>query len=136
MMSALERSIRATTWNTPGVLTAIASAWLDDGTVDKLEAQKRADAQTRQALASELLAGLQYIRHPSSYFIWLPLAEDARADQIAMALLREQICVSTAEPFAVCSHVPHAIRLALGSVSMPVLRQALLKVKWVIEAYT
>ncbi|MEO4016653.1 PLP-dependent aminotransferase family protein [Pseudomonas rossensis] len=133
---ALERTIRATTWNTPGVLTAIASTWLDDGTVMQLEAEKRQDAQARQTMAAEVLAGLPCIRHPSSYFLWLPLSEDARADQIAAALLREKVAVSTAEPFATSAHVPHAIRLALGSAEMGALREALEKVKWVIGAYS
>lgn len=133
---ALERTIRATTWNTPGVLTAIASTWLDDGTVMQLEAEKRRDAQARQAMAAEVLAGLACVRHPSSYFLWLPLSEDARADQIAMALMRENVAVSTAEPFATSAHVPHAIRLALGSAEMGALREALEKVKWVIGAYS
>ena len=132
---ALERTIRATTWNTPGVLTAIASTWLDDGTVMQLEEEKRKDAQARQALAAQVLAGLRYISHPSSYFLWLPLPEDARADQIAMELMREQVAVSIAEPFAISVHVPHAIRLALGSVEMDMLRQALEKVKRVVGAY-
>lgn len=136
MISALERTIRATVWNTPGVMTAIASAWLDDGTVSKLEAEKRADAQARQAIADDLLDGLRYVRHPSSYFLWLPLSEDARADQIAMALMREQVSVSTAQPFATSAHVPHAIRLALGSVDMDTLREALVKVKRVVGAYS
>jgi DNA-binding transcriptional MocR family regulator len=133
---ALERTIRATTWNTPGVLTAIASTWLDDGTVMQLEAEKRKDAQARQAIAAHVLAGLRYISHPSSYFLWLPLPEDARADQIAMELMREQVAVSIAEPFAISVHVPHAIRLALGSVDLDTLRQALVKVKRVVGAYT
>jgi DNA-binding transcriptional MocR family regulator len=135
-VSALERTIRATTWNTPGVLTAIACAWLDDGTVMQLEAEKRRDAQARQIIAGEVLAGLPCVRHPSSYFLWLPLSEDARADQIAMALMRENISVSTAEPFAISAHVPHALRLALGSVEVEALRGALERVKWVVGAYS
>lgn len=134
-VAGFERTIMATTWNTPGVMTAIATAWLDDGTVMKLEAQKRADAQARQTLAREQLAGLRIISHPSSYFIWLPLTEDARADRIAMALMREQVSVSPAEPFAITTHVPHAIRLALGSVDTESLRQALMKVKRVVGYY-
>ena len=70
-----------------------------------------------QALAAELLQGLTCIGHPSSYFLWLPLPEDVRADQIVVELVHQQISVTTAEPFAVSAHVPHAIRLALGSVS-------------------
>jgi len=64
--------------------------------------------------------------------LWLPLAEDARADQVAMALQRQGVSVSTAEPFAVSTHVPHALRLALGSVDMPALREALLKVRNIV----
>ncbi|WP_433589833.1 PLP-dependent aminotransferase family protein [Pseudomonas koreensis] len=132
---ALERIIRATTWNTPGVMTALACGWLDDGTVSLLEQQKRHDAKARQLLAAEMLQGLTCIGHPSSYFLWLPLPEDVRADQMVVELMHEQISVTTAEPFAVSAHVPHAIRLALGSVPMAVLRQALITVRKVIAAY-
>lgn len=132
---ALERVIRATTWNTPGIMTAIACGWLDDGTVTLLEDQKRNDAKARQALAAEVLQGLPSIGHPASYFLWLPLPEDVRADQIVVELMHEQISVTTAEPFSVSSHVPHAIRLALGSVDREVLRQALSKIRKVIGAY-
>jgi DNA-binding transcriptional MocR family regulator len=64
------------------------------------------------------------------------LGEEARADQIAMALMREQVSVSPAEPFAISTHVPHAIRLALGSVDMDSLREALVKVKRVVGYYS
>ncbi|MBP3997952.1 PLP-dependent aminotransferase family protein [Pseudomonas koreensis] len=134
-VAALERIIRATTWNTPGVMTAIACGWLDDGTVNLLEAQKRSDAQARQALAAQILEGLSTVGHPSSYFLWLPLPEDIRADHIVVELMHEQVSVTTAEPFTVSTHVPHAIRLALGSVDMLALRQALLKVRQVVGAY-
>ena len=132
---ALERTIMATVWNAPGVMTALAAAWIEDGTVLQLEAQKRQDARARQAIAAEVLAGLDYIAHPASYFLWLALGEDVRADQIAMALARENISVSTAEPFSVSDHVPHAIRLALGSVDKGALRAALLRVRWVVAGY-
>src|SRR5690606_39032321 len=103
----------------------------EDGTVERLEAEKRADAQARQAIAREVLAGMPCVTHPTSYFLWLPLADDARAEQIAAALMREQVAVSTAQPFATTSHVPRALRLALGSVDLDTLRAALAKVRWV-----
>ncbi|WP_226457657.1 aminotransferase-like domain-containing protein [Pseudomonas sp. AF03-9] len=131
-VKAVERTIMATTWNVPGVMSAIAVGWIEDGTVAQLEAQKREDARARQALAAQVLTGLDYLSHPSSYFLWLPLPEEARADQVAMALQRENVSVSTAEPFAVGAHVPHALRLALGSVAMPMLREALVKVRAVV----
>ncbi len=136
LVPTLERTLRATTWNAPGVLTAIATAWLDDGTVDRLEAQKRQDAQARQALAAKVLKGLRSVSHPCSYFVWLPLAEQARADTITQALLREHVSVSTAEPFSTSTHVPHALRLALGSVDMQSLEAALRCVKRVVEFHS
>jgi DNA-binding transcriptional MocR family regulator len=125
LVPTLERVIRATTWHTPGLTAAIACRWLEDGTVDRLEAQKRNDARLRQSIAAEILAGMPYIGNPSSYFLWLPLAQDARLDRIATALADRRVAVSTAEPFATTPTVPHALRLALGSVSIPDLRDAL-----------
>lgn len=129
----LERAIRSTTWNTPGVMTAIACGWLDDGTVTRLESEKRRDAKIRQAIAADVLARLHCVCHPTSYFVWLPLSEEVRADQVATALMRDRISVSTAEPFATSAQVPHAIRLALGSVELGTLRDALERVKRAID---
>jgi len=128
-ITAIERAIRATTWNTPGVLTSIACGWIDDGTVARLEIEKRQDARNRQSIARRVLRGVQHVAHPASYFLWLPLAEDLRADQVALALMRSRISVSTAEPFATTRQVPHALRLALGSVETDALTDALGTVK-------
>ena len=49
--------------------------------------------------------------------------------------LRETISVSTGEPFSTTKDTPHAIRLALGSVTLDVLAHSLDQVKRVIDAY-
>jgi len=134
LVPAIERAIRVTTWNTPAITTAIACRWLDDGTVGRLEARKRDDARTRQSIARDAFAGLPLVGHPSSYFVWLPLPEGARADRIAASLARQRISVSTAEPFATSAHIPQAIRLALGSAELHGLRQALSEVREVVDA--
>jgi DNA-binding transcriptional MocR family regulator len=133
LVPAIERAIRVTTWNTPAIITAMACRWLDDGTVGRLEVRKREDARTRQSIARDALAGLPLVGHPSSYFSWLPLPEDARADRVAASLARRGISVSTAEPFATSAHIPQAIRLALGSAELGSLRQALREVREVVE---
>ncbi|WP_018219737.1 aminotransferase-like domain-containing protein [Salinispora pacifica] len=126
---ALERAIRATTWNTPALTTAIICRWLEDGTADQLEAQKRDDARARQALARQELAGLPLISHPSSYFAWLPLPDDARADRLTATLARHHISVTTAQPFTTTVHTPQAIRLALGSTDLDSLQSTLRTVR-------
>ncbi|MCK2241350.1 MULTISPECIES: PLP-dependent aminotransferase family protein [unclassified Crossiella] len=132
-VAAIARVIRATTWSTPALATEIACRWLADGTVDRLEARKRADASARQAIAREVFDGLRVTGHPASYFLWLPLAESARADRIAATLARQHIAVSTAEAFAATTQVPQALRLALGSIGLPDLRQTLSEVRRVVE---
>ena len=133
LVPAIERAIRVTTWNTPAMTTAIACRWLDDGTVGRLEAAKRADAGTRQSIARDALAGLSLVGHPSSYFVWLPLAQDARADRIAAFLAGKGISVATAEPYATSAPAPQALRLALGSADLDSLRQALAVVREAVE---
>ncbi|WP_445259027.1 aminotransferase-like domain-containing protein [Nocardioides aurantiacus] len=118
LVPALERAIRATTWNTPALTATIACRWMADGTVDRLERKKRADAAQRQELARAALGDLPHVGHPASYFLWLPLPEGARADRVVAHLAEHRISVSTAEPFATTRHVPRAVRLALGSAPL------------------
>jgi len=131
--AALERTIRATAWNTPSLITQLVSEWIQEGTVSRLERLKRRDARQRQSIARTQLAPLHIIGHPASYFLWLPLSEEIRAEQVASQLLKVNISVSTAEPFSTTSHTPQAIRLALGSVSQEALLPALTRVREVIE---
>ncbi len=135
-VAQLERTIRATIWNTPALMTAMACNWLEDGTITRLEEEKREDARARQKIAREVLKGLELVGHPAAYFIWLPLPEEVRADQVVMTLMRDNISVSTAEPFATTGHVPHALRLALGSVALDRLPAVLKTVRQAIEAYS
>lgn len=132
-MPAIERAIRATTWNTPAITTAIATRWLEDGTVARLEDEKRADATRRQAIADATLMPLQQQKHPASYFTWLPLPDSARVDRIAATLAKQRISVSTAEPFAITENPPQAIRLALGSTDLASLTDALTTVRRTID---
>ncbi|MBE3107523.1 PLP-dependent aminotransferase family protein [Klebsiella pneumoniae] len=129
----IERAIRATTWNTPTLISSLICAWIEDGTVARFEMQKRQDARQRQQVAREVLCGLPVVSHPDSYFVWLPLGEESRADRLANALMERRISVSTAEPFCVSATIPQALRIALGSVPLDSLRQALLSVRDAVE---
>ncbi|HCB0012269.1 TPA: PLP-dependent aminotransferase family protein [Klebsiella pneumoniae] len=129
----IERAIRATTCNTPTLISSLICAWIEDGTVARFETQKRQDARQRQQVAREVLCGLPVVSHPDSYFVWLPLGEESRADRLANALMERRISVSTAEPFCVSATIPQALRIALGSVPFDSLRPALLSVRDAVE---
>lgn len=129
----LERIIRATTWNTPALMTALVCRWIEDGTLAELEQAKRQDASARQTLARNIFHDWHCISHEASSFLWLQLPEDVRSEQVVSALLSRQIAVATAEPFATTTHIPNAIRMALGSVDFEQLDPALKTVKQVID---
>lgn len=129
MIPALERAIRVSTWSTPSLTVTLGCRWIESGLVDSLEEQKRNDARRRQQLAARVLKGCDYQAYPSSYFLWLKLPEGLRADAVVSALEQQGITVTSAEPFATTAHVPQALRLALGSIGLPLLQQALEKVR-------
>ncbi len=128
----LERIIRATTWNTPALMTALVCRWIEDGTLAELEQAKRQDAFARQSIARSVFHDIDYTSHEVSSFIWLQLPEDVRAEQVVSVLLGRQIAVATAEPFATTRHIPRAIRLALGSIEFDQLKPTLETVRQVI----
>lgn len=128
MMPALEQAIRVSIWNTPSITVALSCRWIESGIMDALEDKKRRDARERQALARNILRHGTIAAHPSSYFLWLQLPEGLRAEEIARQLNEEGVLVTTAEPFSALSHAPQALRLALGSIPLPVLKEALAKV--------
>jgi DNA-binding transcriptional MocR family regulator len=133
LLPRINHAIRATVWNTPSLVSSLCCGWLQDGTVARLEQEKRRDARARQAIAVRVLAGLDTRSHPGAYFVWLPMPAEVRADTVAMRLQQQGILVSTAAPYAMAGQAPHAIRLALGSVSHEGLRQALERVAAVVD---
>lgn len=130
------RVIRATSWNTAAVLTAMTCKWIEDGTLKQLEVEKREDAKERQKIAQKVFCNMDYASHSHSYFLWLPLPEEVRTDQLIASLLAQNIAVSGAEPFATTHFTPHAIRLALASIALEMLEACLIKVKETIELHT
>lgn len=127
--------IRASFWSLPSLITSMATRWMQDGTVKRLEDEHRHDAKLRQAIAREVFAGMEITAHPTSLFVWLRLPPDLRADRLAMALADQQIAVSKAEAYAATRHAPQALRLGLGSVPLERLATVLTQVREVIEAY-
>ena len=129
MIPALEMAIRVTSWNTPSLTVALACRWIESGEVDALEDGKRHDARERQRAARSVLRGCDVTSHPSSYYLWLSLPQGLRADEVAAELQGDGVSVVTAAPFATTRHVPQALRLAIGTVSLERLKLALAKVR-------
>ncbi|MBB5084152.1 aminotransferase-like domain-containing protein [Nonomuraea endophytica] len=128
------RSLRAAAWGAPGLITALATTWIADGTVTRLEKLRRQDAAARQDIARAALSGMDVTAHPASYLVWLGLEPHQRPDRVAAALAEEGILVSTADAFATGPYRPHALRLALGTPPRAELGPALRRLRATIEA--
>ncbi|GID07076.1 MULTISPECIES: PLP-dependent aminotransferase family protein [Pseudomonas] len=133
MMPALEQAIRVSTWSTPSLTVALACRWIDSGEVDNLEEQKRLDARQRQDLARQILKSCELVAHPASYYLWLRLPEGLRAETVVAELERKGVQVTSADPFATTTHVPPALRVAMGSISLDVLKRALETLREVVD---
>jgi DNA-binding transcriptional MocR family regulator len=133
-VASVTRSLRVAAWGAPGLVTALATGWLADGTVTQWEKDRRGDAAARQNIARTALAGLDFTAHPVSYVTWLSLEPHQRADHVAAVLAEAGILVSTADAFATGPYRPRALRLALATPSRDELRTALYRLRDAIEA--
>jgi DNA-binding transcriptional MocR family regulator len=104
-----------------------------NGTVARQEQWLREDARRRQAVARERLHGMAMVAHPSSLFVWLPLPEGLRMDQVVSALAADGIAASKAEAYATTRHAPHALRLGLSSMPLARVGPVLAQVRAIIE---
>jgi DNA-binding transcriptional MocR family regulator len=131
---AVTRSMRVAAWGAPGLISALATGWIADGTVERLEKVRRQDAAARQDIARAALAGMDVTAHPTSYLVWLGLEPHQRPDHVAAVLAQEGILVSTAEAFVTGPYRPRALRLALGTPPLGELGPALHRLREAVEA--
>ncbi|UWQ32315.1 PLP-dependent aminotransferase family protein [Leisingera sp. M527] len=134
--AALLEAIRATTWNTPALISALVTGWIEDGTLEKSEEARRQDGAARQSLCREVFGEASVISHRNAGFAWLPLEKGARAQPIVTRLKDQGISVSGADAFATAAAAPQALRLAFGGLPMAELRGTLETVRQAVQAET
>ncbi len=135
MIEPLSTSLRATIWMAAPLMAEIASAWIRDGTADKLVEQKRTEAAARQEVAARQLEGFRLDAHPLSFHLWLHLPEPWRSNEFTAQLKRRGVLVTPSEAFVPGrEEAPHAVRICLGSPrSRTQLESALAVVRDVLE---
>jgi DNA-binding transcriptional MocR family regulator len=109
-------SVRSGGWTASGYAFAAAQRMMADGTASELVRLKRADAQRRQGIAAERLAGFEIQANPKSYHLWLTLPPHWRSQTFVAAAARRDIALTPSSTFAVSpGHAPNAVRLALAA---------------------
>ncbi len=119
-------SVRSGGWTPSGYSFAAAQRMMADGTAAELVRLKRIDAQRRQQIAAERLAGFEIQANPNSYHLWLTLPPQWRSQTFVTAAARRDIALTPSSTFAVSpGHAPNAVRLALAAPRIDQLEAAL-----------
>ncbi len=118
MVDRLAAAVSATTFMAAPPMAELVTAWLADGTADKVMEWKRNEARARQKSARRALASFDYRAHPASPHGWLTIPEPwCVSDFVAQAAMRG-VLISPADDFAAGRATStHAVRLCLGPVA-------------------
>lgn len=124
----LTLAIRATTWNAPGIVTALVTGWIEEGVLIESEENRRISGRKRQEMCRKTLTGTEIVSHPNASFAWLPLRNGRRADPMISRLMSKGVVVSGGDAFAVSDAVPQGLRIAFGGTNESELEGALVKI--------
>lgn len=106
--------LRATSLMAPPLMTALASRWILDGTLDLLARAIRAENGARQGLACAALKGLAFAADPHGHHVWLRLPAHWRAADFAEHADRAGVSIVAGAAFAIGTPGQEAVRLSLG----------------------
>jgi DNA-binding transcriptional MocR family regulator len=126
LRESIMASVRSGGWTASGYAFAAAQRMMADGTAAELVRLKRIDAQRRQQIAAERLAGFEIQANPKSYHLWLTLPPHWRSQTFVAAAARRDIALTPSSTFAMSpGHAPNAVRLALAAPRIDQLDAAL-----------
>ena len=113
--AAMGNALRASVQMPVGLMVALVTRWLHDGSAAGCIAAVRSEAAARQALAAQALAQHGYSAHPNGHHIWVRLPGAWSRPEFTAHLQRQGLAVVTSEAFCLDGAPPHAIRVALGA---------------------
>jgi DNA-binding transcriptional MocR family regulator len=99
------------------VLAEIAATWIEDGTVARITAQKRAEVAMRNAAVRRIMGKRAAGNDPRSSHLWVELAKHWHPDAFTDEARRRRVRIASASSFAVTPEVPRAVRLSIGAPS-------------------
>jgi DNA-binding transcriptional MocR family regulator len=106
--------LRATILMAPPLMSALASRWIADGTLDGITKAIRAENSERQKLAASILGGVGFAADPHGHHLWLRLPNHWRAADFAEHADRAGVSIVPSSAFAVAMHPIEAVRISLG----------------------
>jgi DNA-binding transcriptional MocR family regulator len=128
-------AVRSGGWTASGFAFAATQQLMSDGTASELARLKRLDAEQRQKIAFDRLAGFELQTNRKSYHLWLILPSHWRSQTFVAAAARRDIALTPSTTFAVSpGHAPNAIRLALAAPAIEQLDAGLRTLSGILNA--
>jgi DNA-binding transcriptional MocR family regulator len=106
--------LRATVLMAPPLMSALASRWISDGTLDVITNAIRAENVERQKLASSILGDSLFAADPHGHHLWLRLPEHWLAAAFAEHADRAGVSIVPSSAFATTAYPLQAVRISLG----------------------
>jgi DNA-binding transcriptional MocR family regulator len=106
--------LRATILMAPPLMSALATRWIADGTLDEIAKAISAENAVRQKLAASILREVSFAADPHGHHLWLRLPGHWRAGDFAENADRVGVSIVPSSAFAVAAHPIEAVRISLG----------------------
>lgn len=106
--------LRAIILMAPPLMSALASRWIAEGTLDEIAKAIRAENVERQKLAASILGEMGFAADPHGHHLWLRLPDHWRAAEFAEHADRAGVSIVPSSAFAVAAHPIEAVRISLG----------------------
>jgi DNA-binding transcriptional MocR family regulator len=114
MARRLAGVLRATILMAPPLMSALASRWIADGTLEEIAKSVSVENAARQKLAASILCGVNFTADPHGHHLWLSLPGHWRAGDFAEHADRVGVSIVPSSAFAVAVHPIEAVRISLG----------------------
>ncbi|MBF9031072.1 aminotransferase class I/II-fold pyridoxal phosphate-dependent enzyme [Rhodobacterales bacterium HKCCE3408] len=113
------------------LMMALATRWIQDGTADSIRRFVREETLARQAIAAEVLAGLEFESAPHAFNVWLHLPEGCTRAGVIGEMAGTGIGVIPSDAFTVSGEPGESVRVCLGGqISRGELQEALGKLAY------
>jgi DNA-binding transcriptional MocR family regulator len=133
--AALAKDIGETAVMAPPLNAALVTAWLRDGSFNRLVAGVRAEAVARQRIVARCLTGLAYDTNPEGYHLWLDLEPNLDPVEIVAGVAPLGLSIVAGAAFAVAPQsTTSRVRISIGgALDHARLERALLRVRELAE---
>jgi len=133
MAAATAESLRAMALMPSPLMAAVVSAWIREGTAERLLAAVRREARARRAIAAEVLPAARGAAE--GVHVWLDLPAVWDAGRVHRLAQERGLALVTADAFAAGPDHPNGLRISLGGpAKQAVLRGALAGVAALLSA--